>query len=68
MYAYRHNGFVALGVSRLLPSWLRFLVKDKVERYVLSNPLSYKCQFSSTDSFILYICCTISSDYTSMLQ
>lgn len=27
-----HNGFVALGIYRLLPSWLKFLVKDKVDR------------------------------------
>jgi all-trans-retinol 13,14-reductase len=27
-----HNGFVALGISRLLPRWLQFLVKDQVER------------------------------------
>ena len=29
---FRHNGFVALGISRLLPRWLQFLVKDQVER------------------------------------
>jgi hypothetical protein len=28
----RHYGFVALGVSRLLPKWLQFLVRDKVEK------------------------------------
>lgn len=27
-----HNGFVALGMYRLLPSWLKFLMKDKVDR------------------------------------
>ena len=27
-----HYGFVALGISRLLPRWLQFLVRDKVER------------------------------------
>jgi all-trans-retinol 13,14-reductase len=27
-----HHGFVALGISRLLPSWLHFLVKSKVDR------------------------------------
>eukprot|EP00804_Cyclotella_cryptica_P000840 CCRYP_001078-RA/>CCRYP_001078-RA protein AED:0.34 eAED:0.34 QI:0/0.75/0.6/1/1/1/5/140/483 len=30
--SFRHNGFVALGIYRLLPSFLKFLVKDKVER------------------------------------
>lgn len=30
-----HNGFVALGIYRLLPSYLKFLMKDKVERYVV---------------------------------
>lgn len=33
MYSYsRHYGFVALGISRLLPKWLQFLVRDKVEK------------------------------------
>lgn len=27
-----HYGFVALGISRLLPKWLQFLVRDKVEK------------------------------------
>lgn len=32
-YSYsRHYGFVALGISRLLPTCLQFLVRDKVER------------------------------------
>lgn len=65
---HRHNGFVALGVSRLLPSWLRFLVKDKVERYVQVSELQVSVFEYCTDSSILYICYTISSDYTSMLQ
>lgn len=29
-----HEGFVGLGLSRILPSWLQFLVKDKVDMYV----------------------------------
>jgi all-trans-retinol 13,14-reductase len=27
-----NSGFTALGVSRLLPSWLQFLVRDKIDR------------------------------------
>ena len=27
-----HNGFVALGIYRLLPSYLKFIMKDKVDR------------------------------------
>jgi len=27
-----HYGFVALGISRLLPRWMQFLVRDKVEK------------------------------------
>ena len=30
-----HNGFVALGIYRVLPSYLKFLMKDKVDRYVI---------------------------------
>jgi hypothetical protein len=33
MYYYsRHYGFVALGISRLLPRFMQFLVRDKVEK------------------------------------
>jgi hypothetical protein len=28
----RHDGFVALGILRLLPKWMSFLVTDKVNR------------------------------------
>lgn len=28
-----HEGFVGLGLQRILPSWLHYLVKDRVDRY-----------------------------------
>ncbi|KAL7548451.1 hypothetical protein ACHAWF_011744 [Thalassiosira exigua] len=37
-----HNGFVALGIFRLLPKWLKFLVKDKVERLYKYGALSVR--------------------------
>jgi all-trans-retinol 13,14-reductase len=29
-----NSGFVALGMSRILPKWLQFLVRERVDRYV----------------------------------
>ena len=34
IYTDVHQGFVGLGLSRILPSWLHFLVKDRVDRCV----------------------------------
>jgi hypothetical protein len=30
---FRHDGFVALGILRLLPKWMSFLVRNKVNRW-----------------------------------
>lgn len=32
-----HQGFVGLGLSRILPSWLQFLVKDRVDRCAIKH-------------------------------
>lgn len=37
IYSDVHRGFVGLGLSRILPSWLHFLVRDRVERCVFSG-------------------------------
>jgi len=37
-----HNGFVALGIYRLLPSYLKFLMKDKVERLYKYGSMTVK--------------------------
>ena len=34
IYTDVHQGFVGLGLSRILPSWLHFLVRGRVNRYV----------------------------------
>ena len=53
IYSEVHSGFVGLGLSRILPSWLQFLVKSRVERYV-----QYKC-FATHPSIHIIISYTI---------
>lgn len=37
MYHEIHQDFVALGLSKVLPRWLRFLVQSKVDRFVANG-------------------------------
>ena len=37
-----HNGFVALGIYRILPSYLKFLMKDKVDRLYKYGAMSVR--------------------------
>lgn len=38
-----NSGFVALGMSRLLPTWLQFFVKDRVDTYVSLHYFLFFC-------------------------
>ena len=42
IFTRRHYGFVALGISRLLPKWLQFLVREKVERLYKYSELTVR--------------------------
>jgi hypothetical protein len=38
-----NSGFVALGLSRILPKWLHFLVQDRIDTYVVYWNFAMQC-------------------------